>query len=257
MKIDKLRRRIACEAARLIFSREELGFSQAKMKAARLMLRGDVRPGDLPDNREIREHLQILARIHESVSRTGWDSNVEELEDMLKRRFPNIPLASREQQLEAEIDRFSVYETLLLPLEQVRENPETHPEGDALYHSLQVFDLARNELPYDEEFLLAALLHDVGKWIDRKDHIAAGLEALAGVITPRTVWLIEHHVEALDLLDGTLGVRSRRRLEVSESYHELMLLARCDREGCSRGRPTPDLDEALTYIRDLAQACDE
>ena len=38
-----------------------------------------------------------------------------------------------------------------------------HPEGDALYHSLQVFDLACEESPYDEDFLLAALLHDVGK----------------------------------------------------------------------------------------------
>ena len=63
---------------------------------------------------------------------------------------------------------------LLLPLENVKQNPEYHPEGDALYHSLQVFDLARDELPYDEEFLLAALLHDVGKAIDPRDHVAAG-----------------------------------------------------------------------------------
>ena len=54
-----------------------------------------------------------------------------------------------------------------------------------LYHSLQVFELAREALPYDEEFLLAALLHDVGKAIDARDHVAAGLEALDGHITPR------------------------------------------------------------------------
>ena len=40
------------------------------------------------------------------------------------------------------------------------------PEGDALYHSLQVFALASDRLPYDEEFLTAALLHDVGKAIN-------------------------------------------------------------------------------------------
>jgi hypothetical protein len=59
-----------------------------------------------------------------------------------------------------------VYEILLLPLENVKEAPRYHPEGDALYHILQVFELARSEPPYDEEFLLAALLHDVGKAID-------------------------------------------------------------------------------------------
>ena len=74
-----------------------------------------------------------------------------------------------------------------------------------LYHSLQVFELAREELPYDEEFLLAALLHDVGKAIDRREHMAAGLEALDGFITPRTAWLIEHHMDAHALRDGTLG----------------------------------------------------
>ena len=49
----------------------------------------------------------------------------------------------------------------------------------------RVFALARDELPYDEEFLLAALLHDVGKAIARQDHVAAGLDALDGFITAR------------------------------------------------------------------------
>ena len=51
--------------------------------------------------------------------------------------------------------------------------------------SPQVFDLARDELPYDEEFLLAALLHDVGKAIDPHEHVLTGLEALDGFITER------------------------------------------------------------------------
>ena len=40
--------------------------------------------------------------------------------------------------------------------------------------------------PYDEEFLLAALLHDVGKAIDPSDHVEAALQALEGSITERT-----------------------------------------------------------------------
>ncbi len=115
---------------------------------------------------------------------------------------------------------------------------------------------ARDELPYDEEFLLAALLHDVGKAIDPLDHVGAALAELEGHITPRTAWLIEHHPEAAALRDGALGVRSRRRLEVSESFDELMLLAQCDRAGRQVGVPTSDVEEALAYVRELAESCE-
>ncbi|MEZ4306893.1 MAG: hypothetical protein R3F14_02435 [Polyangiaceae bacterium] len=36
---------------------------------------------------------------------------------------------------------------LLLGLRGVRQDPRYHPEGDALFHSLQVFDAARRETP--------------------------------------------------------------------------------------------------------------
>ena len=108
--------------------------------------------------------------------------------------IPDLDLDEALAEAESKVDRFQIYEMLLLPLENVKQSPKYHPEGDALYHSLQVFDLARDELPYDEEFLLAALLHDVGKAIDPADHVAAGLEALDGFITERTAWLIEHHM---------------------------------------------------------------
>ena len=124
-----------------------------------------------------------------------------------------------------------------------------------LYHSLQVFELARQYLPYDEEFLLAALLHDVGKAIDRRDHVAAGLDALADVVSPRTAWLIEHHVEALSMRDGAIGVRLRRRLEASDNFDELMLLADCDRQGRAVGVRTCDVDEAIDYLRGLSEEC--
>jgi predicted HD phosphohydrolase len=142
-----------------------------------------------------------------------------------------------------------------LPLEDVKEHPRYHPEGDVLYHSLQVFDHARDELPYDEEFLLAALLHDVGKAIDAAEHVAAGLEALDGFITERTAWLIEHHMLGHQLLDGTLGARAKRRLRQSPDYEELLLLTRCDQAGRQCGVEAPELEEAMDYLRDLAQAC--
>ncbi|MEX0939208.1 MAG: HD domain-containing protein [Pirellulales bacterium] len=179
-------------------------------------------------------------------------ASIAELEQLLEREHPEMDVAGALAEVESGVDRFQVYQSLLLPLEHVRENPKYHPEGDALYHSLQVFDLAREELPYDEEFLLAALLHDVGKTVDPREHVEAGLEMLAGYITERTAWLIAHHMEAHQMLDGTLGVRAKRRLRQAESYEELKLLARCDRGGRQQGVEAPELDEALDYLRELA-----
>lgn len=244
MYLDRLRRRVAFEAARLIYMREEAQYGRAKMKAARQLVAGEVSSSDLPCNREIRRCVQTIAR----TSRA-------EREQIFTQVSADRALGRPTEAGENTLDRFRTYELLLAPLEHVVQSPEDHPEGDVLYHSLQVFELARQKLPYDEEFLLAALLHDVGKAIDRRDHIAAGLEALAGVVSPRTAWLIEHHVEALSLGDGTLGVRLRRRLEAAEDFDELMLLADCDRQGRAVGREAPDVWDALRYVRELAEEC--
>lgn len=180
-------------------------------------------------------------------------ASIAELEELLVREYPHMEVDEALSEIEQQVDRFQVYQALLLPLEQVKESPKYHPEGDALYHSLQVFELARDELPYDEEFLVAALLHDVGKAIDRQDHVRAGLEALEGFITARTAWLIEQHMAAQELLDGRLGARARRRLQQSESFDELMALARCDRDGRQVGVEVCEVEEAIEYLREMAR----
>ena len=179
-------------------------------------------------------------------------ASIAQLEQFLASEYPDLDVEAAVAEVAEKVDRFQVFQSLLLPLENVKQNLKYHPEGEALYHSLQVFDHARDQLPYDEEFLLAALLHDVGKAIDPQDHVAAGLEALDGFITERTAWLIEHHMEGHAILDGTLGARAHRRLKEDESYEELVLLARCDRDGRQIGVQAPELDEALDYIRELA-----
>lgn len=364
MANDALRRQIAVEAARLMYQRHESEYLRAKLKAARLFSSDRVRPVDLPSNREVRDQIQIFARMIEGDSRTdhlrdmrvaalhlmrllqvfkprligstctghvrqGSDidihlfaSNVDavsealrqeglpheverkriqkhgteqtfnhihlvdrypfeltiyapgqanyvfrssitgkameradipELEQLIGREYPDLDLEEELAAAGQKVDRFVVYRSLLLPLATVKQSREFHPEGDVLYHSLQVFELARDELPYDEEFLLAALLHDVGKGIDPYDHVQGALEALEGTITQRTAWFIEHHMEAHALQEGTLGSRARRRLEESEDYEELRLLSRCDRQGRQQGVQVSEVDDALDYIRDLGQ----
>ncbi len=363
---DKFRRQIAWEAARLMYSREESEYFRAKMKAARRVGCGDVKPAHLPSNSEIRDQVQMMARLFEGEQRDsrlrdmrlaalrimrvlapfrprlhgsvltghvrigsdidihvfsgsvepicsrlddeailyeverkkvrknneervfvhihfhdtfpfeltmyapdqahyGFKSSITgktieratiaQLEQQLVEWYPDVALAQEDLEHESKVDRFMMYELLLLPLERVHENPQLHPEGDVLYHSLQVFDLARDEEPYDEEFLVAALLHDVGKGIDRADHTAAGLEALEEVITPRTAWFIEHHMDAHRLLTGTLGARARGRLEKHEDFELLKFLGQCDEAGRQRGVEASDIAEALDYLRELEQMC--
>ena len=182
-------------------------------------------------------------------------ATIAELEAQLVAEYPGLELEDAVEEIGNQIDVFQYFEALLLPLENVKQHPRYHPEGEALYHSLQVFDLACDELPYDQEFLCAALLHDVGKAIDSHNHVEAGLEALQGFITERTAWLIAHHMDAHRILEGTLGQRAKRRLEKSESYDELLLLGTCDRDGREPGVQATELEAALDYLRELDQMC--
>lgn len=178
-------------------------------------------------------------------------AEIGELEELLKQTVPDL-----EAELERAADHvepWEMFKLLLGPLERVKQNPQYHPEGDALYHSLQVFDLARWVRGYDEEFLLAALLHDVGKGIDVADHVAAGLEALEGLISERTEWLIAHHMEAHEYRARTLGAGPRKRLEASEWLEDLVLLSELDQAGRKGGVEVPTVDEALEFIRGLAE----
>ena len=231
MNNDKLRRQIIHEAGRLMVLGKETDFYRAKLKAGRRVCQGWVKPANLPTDREIRDEIQSLTRLYAAGE------------------YP----AEGPEEAQLPIDRFQVYYTLLVPLETVKQDPHRHPEGDALYHSLQVFELARNELAYDEEFQSAALLHDVGKAIDPRNHVEAALAALNGHITQRTAWLIAHHSEAGALRDGTLGVRARHRLEAHEDFDDLMLLCGCDRRGRQPGAHVPELEDALNHLRDLAR----
>ena len=178
-------------------------------------------------------------------------ASIPELEQLLRDEDPSLDLDSEIAGLEDRLDRYELYRLLLEPLERVKQNPKFHPEGDALYHSLQVFELARNRMPYDEEFLLAALLHDVGKAIDPADHVSAGLAALEGAITERTEFLIRHHMDAGAYRDGSLGHRAKERLSASEHFEDLMLLRELDTAGRRRGAIVGTLQEALQYIEEL------
>jgi hypothetical protein len=361
MSNPKLRQAIALEAARLMYERTESEYFTAKRKAAKRLCRQWVKPEDLPSNAEIRDQIQLFARLHEGSRRTenlremrlealrlmrllqmfrprligsvmtghvrsGSDidlhvfsdspalvadllevegfrydlerkqvvkhgearvfthihvyerfnfeltvyaedkahyvfkssitgkaierASIRELEDFLRTEYPGIDLDASTDTAAAN-DRYPMIRLLLLPLEDVRQSPAWHPEGDALYHSLQVFERGRDCRPYDEEFLLAALLHDVGKAIDPADHVSASLLALEGLITDRTRFLIAHHMDAHEHRRGKLGARLRQELEASPDFEDLMLLQECDIAGREPGVNVGTVDEAIDYLRRL------
>jgi hypothetical protein len=121
---------------------------------------------------------------------------------------------------------------------------------------LQVFELARQERPYDEEFLLAALLHDVGMAVDPANHVDVALQALEGTITPRTEALISHHMDVrLQSRDtrrerqgSPPGTRGLRRPDAP---------ARIGPSWQSPGLNCLQLAEALESIRALGEALEE
>src|ERR1700722_13251299 len=363
MNHDKMRQAIALEAARLMYERVESEYFTAKRKAAKRLCRQRLKPEDLPSNAEIREQIQVFARIHEGDARTrhlremrlealrmmhllrpfrprligsvmtghvrkGSDidlhlfcdspalitdllqqqgcqfdlerkqvvkhgesrifthihvhdrfnfeltiypedkahyvfkssitgkaierASIAELEDFLAREYPDLALDDELAAAEAasDFDPYPVFRLLLLPLEKVRGSALYHPEGDVLYHSLQVFERAKECRAYDVEFLQAALLHDVGKGLDPHNHVEAGLEALDGLITERTQFLIAHHMDAHLYRQGKLGARLKRQLESSPDFEDLMLLEECDNQGRVAGAVVGSVDEALDYLRE-------
>ena len=243
---DRTRRQIAVEAARRLIASVgteaalrgtgEGEYYTAKRHAA-AVLGHTIRPGDLPSDAEVREQVVLLA---EASGDPDEDDGPE----------PD-PDAHGVPHISEHVDHFAIFKLRLEPLETVEQDPRTHPEGDALYHSLQVFERAREVRPYDEEFLLAALLHDVGKAIDPRNRAAAALEALRGTLTERAAWLIEHLPDLTPRPDRPLRPKQRRAIETSEYYEDLVLLHELDAAGRAVGVPVGTIDDALAYLRGL------
>lgn len=114
--------------------------------------------------------------------------------------------------------------SLLSSLNGIRQSPRYHPEGDALFHSLQVFELARREST-DPVLWAAALFHDIGKAVEGPLHDEVRADLLEGLLCPRAVWLVRHH---LDLLKDA---RATRRHRGTNALRDLEKLRRWDLGG--------------------------
>ena len=216
---DKLRQRIAEEAARMVAKGSDT--TRSRFRAARRVARGWVPEEQLPSHQQIRQEVNRATGPASGSSQPGGDR----------------------------LDRIA---ELVRMLEHVKQDPVKHPEGDVLEHTLQVFDRVHEERPFDEELLTAALVHDVGRAIDRVNPVASGVAALGDLITPRTRWLVEMLPDAAAYAHQTIGVRARQRLEGHPDFLDVLLLAESDQRACVRGYDAVSLDEAIDILRTLA-----
>jgi hypothetical protein len=216
--VGRLKQRIAAAAARSVAAGSDA--TRARFRAGRRLTGGWVPDADLPDANAVR------GAVHRGLDPTG---SLRHLTG----------------------DRFDAIAAFVAVLATVRQDPTRHPEGDALEHSLQVFDLLHQERPWDEELLTAALVHDVGLAIDRADPVVSAVAALGELLTPRSLWLVESLPAAWAHRERTLGQRARRRLESHPDFLDALMLAEADRRGRVRGYPAPTLDEAIGILRDL------
>ncbi len=130
--------------------------------------------------------------------------------------------------------------SLLTSLDGVAQSPKYHPEGDALFHSLQVFDLALAD-DAAPPLLAAALFHDVGKADAGRDHDVVGAGYLVDLVPDETCWLVAHH---LDLLRSAR--RTRSRLRGTPRGRNLELLRRYDLGGRSPYARVRSPEEAVS-----------
>ncbi len=201
---------------------------------------------------------KLAYRFKSSITGKSIDrASVAALTTLIEREYPDADI---DADVPTEVDRFLLWAALLTPLEEIKQDPRWHPEGDALFHSLQAFELARAEHAYDQEMMTAALLHDVGKAIDAYDHVAAGLEALEGTLTDREEFLIAHH---MDVITEPGKRKLRRKLDSSESsesarsrewFEDLMALRDIDNRARQPGAAVCTLDEAIDFLREMESA---
>jgi len=131
---------------------------------------------------------------------------------------------------------------LLLALDGVQQDPRWHPERDALFHSLQAFELARRDTE-DRALWATALFHDVGKALGSADHAEVGADLLDGLLAPRVVWLVRHHLDLLEAPGAT-----KRRLRGTKELADLQRLRRWDVGGRSPHASVMSPDAALAVL---------
>lgn len=116
-------------------------------------------------------------------------------------------------------------------LNGVKQKIEHHPEEDCLVHSMQVLNLAFRE-SYDTDLILAAMLHDIGKFENSLGHDKIAIEWLDELVSTKTLWLIENHMRFWTYIKGEMKREKKRQSIIDHPWlPELIQLCRWDHMG--------------------------
>ena len=153
----------------------------------------------------------------------------------------------------------------------VPQNPLYHPEGDVFEHTMLVLDCAadlRGRAIHPLGFMLAALLHDVGKVVataaDGDGRITAyGHETLGLPLCERQLRRLTSHAKLIDYVKNMMWLhmrpnilakcrskkrKTRQMFDLSVCPEDLILLSRADASG-KRDRPYDEANEAFLRQR--------
>ena len=183
-------------------------------------------------------------------------ASIRELEELLAREYPGPRPGRRAgRRAEAAVDPYPIFRMLLLPLENVKQSPQYHPEGDVLYHSLQVFELARDApalrrgVPAGGPAARRRQGDRPGRprrggavGAGRPDHRADARSSSSTTWTPTTT------------APARCRPKLRRELEASPDFEDLMLLRELDDAGRVPGAVVGTVDEALDYLKELERS---
>jgi predicted HD phosphohydrolase len=130
-----------------------------------------------------------------------------------------------------DLDNMRPLFSLLERCKLTEQAQEHHPEGNVYIHSLQTLKCALRESS-DIDLLLAALLHDIGKYENSLGHSKIACKWLTAHCSVKTLWFIEHHMRVWDFILGDMRRYAKVQYLANHPWlPELVQLARWDKMG--------------------------
>ncbi len=164
------------------------------------------------------------------------------------------------------IDRFAIYKMRLEPLESVKQNPRHSSRGRRPLSQPPGLSPGARHPPLRRGIPAGgSLARRRPGHRSRETTVAAGIEALRGSVTERTLWLIEHQNDlsprrdrpgpgregSPPARDRPISAKVKRAIDESEYAEDLLLLRELDQAGRVPGQPVDTLSEVLDYLKGL------